>query len=193
MKALRLEFTRRTPGGQIRPAVARLCLLVVVGASALAVVGGVIGSGLAAKAAEKRNEAMHLRADRESLVEAARTQAALPAETVESINGVVSLLNYPLLGMLEQMERHADLGVSLLSVELGAVRTSIRLTVQANGLPEVLNYVDAMREEPAFRELVVVRQEAAAREGESLRFTLEVPQVDAVQRATASPAAGGRS
>lgn len=193
MKALRLEFIRRTPGGQISSAVARLCLLVIVGAFTLAVVGGVIGSGLATQATEKRTEAMHLRADRESLVEAARTQAAMPAEMLESINGVVSLLNYPLLDMLGQLERHANLGVGLLSVELGAVRTSIRLTVQANGLPDVLNYVDAMREEPAFRNLVVVRQEPASSEGESPRFTLEVPQLDAVQRATASPASGGRS
>ncbi|KAF7598754.1 MAG: hypothetical protein CGU28_14555 [Candidatus Dactylopiibacterium carminicum] len=191
MKPLPLEFAHRGPGGQLSRRMRHVLAAVLALLLVLSVLGAWMGRQLGNEARSLGEEGFHLRADRELLIKAARHQAALPADMVDSINGVIRLLDYPLIDLLERLEAHAGDDVRLLSLEMGAVRTSVRLVVQAPALSVVLDYLDALRKEPGFENLVLVRQEAPGNDGAGLRFTLEMPQMDAVPRANARLPDGG--
>ena len=186
MRDLQIDFVRPGDRGQSSGGMLRVWLLVLAVSAALVVVGLIVGSGFADKAKRQQGEARDLLAERESVSAAARQQERVPADVVDSVNGVVRMLDYPNIDLLNQLERHARPNVAVLSVELGAVRANLRIVVQAAGMPEVLDYLEAIRGEPGFRDVVLSRQEANnTGDGQGgWRFTLETPQAEAVPRAT---------
>ncbi|WP_018605181.1 hypothetical protein [Uliginosibacterium gangwonense] len=181
MKPPRIEFApHRSKQGNF------IFWLVLLLASAGAVLGVVMGNVYAHTAKTNEAQAQELLAEQDSLDNAVRQQEQIPAETVESVNAAVRMLNYPSIELLAQLERHATPNVQLISVELGPVRTNLRLVVQAGAATQVLDYMDALKHEPGFHDIALTRQEVmeGANQG-SWRFTLEVAQAEAVARATA--------
>lgn len=181
MKPPRIEFApRRSKQGTL------IFWLITALAGAGAVAGVVMGNVYANTAQANEDKAQALLAEQDSLDNAVRQQEQIPAETVESVNAAVRMLNYPSIELLAQLERHATPNVQLISVELGPVRTNLRLIVQAGSPTQVLDYMDALKHEPGFHEIALTRQEVleGANQG-AWRFTLEVAQAEAVARATA--------
>ncbi|MBS1209430.1 MAG: hypothetical protein H6R19_1828 [Proteobacteria bacterium] len=184
MKPLHIEFCR---DGRTGRSTRGLWLLLLTG---ILLVGLGIGMGtvFSERARLHSEEARELLDERASLNDAARQQERLPAEMVESINGAVRMLDYPSIELLSQLEKHVRPDVSVVGIEMGPVRTNLRIVVQAAAAPQVLDYLDAIKAEPGFRGVALTRQEATNGEdaaGGSWRFTLEVPQADAVARASA--------
>lgn len=111
-------------------------------------------------------------------IEATRQQAAgVSADELESVNAAVRYLNYPWVDLLGALERHVRPEVTLVSLEMGITRPSIKLTVQAPDVGQALGYVDSIKAEPALRGLAVTKHEEATTEnGKASRVLLEIPQ-----------------
>lgn len=183
MKPVHIEFCRQGDAGRGSSV---LWLLLLAGL--LMVVAGVaIGQSFAEKAEARSALASQLVDARASLNDAARAQERVPADMVDSINNAVRVLDYPTIELLTQLERHVRPDVVVVALEMGAVRTNLRVVVQAAAAQQVLDYVDAIKTEPGFRGVALTRQEGAnGSDGQGgWRFTLEVPQAEAVPRASA--------
>lgn len=184
MKAVNIDFAPVRGAGH-RPG-ARNWLIVAALLGALAVAGALFGNNLASQAAAMRIKAQEIDATRDAERSAALVKDQIAPDVADAINGVIRMLDYPVMDLLAQLERCARPNVSLMSVELGSVRSSLRIIIQAPGLPEALDYLEALRAEPGFRNVSIIRQEPDAGDrGDAWRFTLETPQGDPVQRATA--------
>lgn len=183
MKPVHIEFCRQGETGR-----SSLPLWVLLGVGlGLTLLGLAVGSGFAEKAEARSSQASQLQDERTSLNDAARAQERVPADVVDSVNSAIRMLDYPSIELLTQLERHARPDVTVVGIEMGAVRTTLRVIVQASSAPAVLDYVDAIKQESGFRSVALTRQEGAnGGDGSGgWRFTLEVPQIDAVPRASA--------
>lgn len=190
MKAPRIDFA---PGAQ-RHANPLLVGLLVAGVLGC-VIGVVLGGRYSHQAEQELAQAQDMISEKSSLDDAARRQEQVPAEVVDSVNAAVRMLNYPNIELLAQLERHATPDVQLISVEMGPVRTNLRLIVQAANTTQVLDYMDALKHESGFRAIALTHQEALnGGDGQSgWRFTLEVVQDDPVARAVTRPPRDGKN
>jgi len=181
MKPLDIDFSgaKRAPD----TASQRLLLIAVV-CLMLSVAGIATGLQQAAKARELQTLIADRVADRDALREAAAHQEQIPNDAAEAINGVIRMMGYPLIKRLGQIEQHTHDGVIPISIEAGPVRANLRLVFEASSLPQALDYLEELRSEPGFESLALARQEpAGAGDGSLWRFTMELPQTDAVARA----------
>ncbi len=181
MKPLDIDFAHelRSPDAVSR----RLVLLAVV-CLAMSALGIVIGLHQASRAKELQALVAERRADREALREAAVNQEAISSEAAEAVNGVVRMMGYPLIRNLSQIEKHANESIKPVSIEAGPVRTNLRLVFEAQSLPQALDFLEALRTEEGFSAFFLSRQEPASNAENGLwRFTMELPQNDAVARA----------
>jgi len=191
MKALHIDFSAR------RAARTSLLLwgLCLVGAL-FAIAGVTLGSILAERAGERVSQADEMLAQQASLSEAILHQEEVSPVVAVAANGAIRKLNYPLIEILTELERHATPEVRVVSVELGPIRTSLRLVVQATTIPRVLDYMDQIKKENDFRDVVLTHQEPVSSgdaQGMS-RFTLEVAQQGAeMTPAGSNTAAEGES
>lgn len=180
MKALNIDFAGQAGsghrGGTRLWLVGSAILLLVACAAAL------LGSSLAREAEALRQRSEDIVQERDAVRSAVQHQEQLAPDVADSINGVIRMLDYPVIDLLEQLERHARPEIAVMSLEFGPVRSNFRLIVQAPGLPQTLDYLEGLQREPAFSKLALTRQEAGS-EGEGWRFTLEMSQADAVSRA----------
>ncbi|NSL56722.1 hypothetical protein [Uliginosibacterium aquaticum] len=190
MKSLQIEFASSRTGGH-RSSARKWSLAVLVG-GALALFGLVAGSSFSREAGALRQQAAELAMERDALRSAARHQEQIAPDMLDSINGVIRIMDYPLIDILEALEHRARPNVALMSAELGPVRSTFRIIVQAASLPEALDYLEDMRNEPGFQNLALTRQEASGGDGQGWRFTLEMPQADAVPRALSKAPARGQ-
>lgn len=186
MRPMDIDFsgTRRAPD-----TASRRLLLVAVVCFALSLAGIITGLQQAARARELQALTADRAADRDALRSAAQHQEQIPGEAAEAINGVIRMMSYPLIKRLGQIELHTHAGVSPVSIEAGPVRANLRLVFEATALPQALDYLEELRTEPGFEALALTRQEpAGAADGQLWRFTMELPQTDAVARAIERPA-----
>lgn len=111
-------------------------------------------------------------------IEASRQQAVgISADELESVNAAVRYLNYPWVELLGAFERHVRPEVTLVSLEMGITRPSIKLTVQAPDVGQALGYVDSIKAESVLRGLAVTKHEEATTEtGKAARVLMEIPQ-----------------
>lgn len=182
MKRVHLEF------GPIRTGRTSVVLWVVMATAVILMVAGVaIGMGMSEKARKIARKTQYTEAQETQLTDAVRHQENVPLEVADAVNGAIRLLDYPSIEMLTQLEHHARPEVSVVSVELGAIRSSVRIVVQADNASQVLDYMEAIKTEPAFRNVALTRQESAANNSgqgtAGWRFTLEVPQAEAPSHA----------
>ncbi|MEN3111476.1 hypothetical protein ACFONG_08590 [Uliginosibacterium paludis] len=181
MKPLDIDFSSdiRAPD-----ATSRRLLLVAVVCLSLSVAGIAIGMHQASRAQALRALVAERSADREALREAAVNQEAISSDAAEAVNGVVRMMAYPLIRQLAQIEQHTDEGIKPVSIEAGPVRANLRLVFEARSLPQALDYLEALKTEEGFSGFALSRQEpAGSGDGGLWRFTLELPQGDAVARA----------
>jgi hypothetical protein len=188
MKPVHIDFCRQGNAGRSRSGLWLLLLAGIV----LVVAGGSVGSLFAKKAEARSAQASQLLDERVSLNDAVRQQEKVPVDMVDSINGAIHMLDYPNMELLTQLEHHVRQDVLVVSVEMGAVRTNLRIVVQAAAAQQVLDYLDALKREPGFKNLALTRQEAASgADAQGLwRFTLEMPQAEATPASARS--SGGR-
>jgi hypothetical protein len=181
MKPLHVEFAHH------RASRTSSVLWIVLGIALAAVAGGIIfGSMLSSKAQTRSKQATNMLAQQASLSEAIQHQDEVPMAVVESANDAINKLNYPIIELLSQLEHHAKPEVQVASVELGPIRTSVRVVVQAESISQVLDFIDEIKKEPGFRTVALTHQEigTGGEQGKS-RFTLEVAQADSASRARA--------
>lgn len=184
MKALHIGFL---PDQVRRPSVL-LSGLCVVGCLAI-VAGIVLGLILGDRSRARSTQATQLLAQQASLSEAMLRQEEISPAVALSANTAIRKLDYPLIEILTELERHATPEVKVVSAELGPMRSSLRLVVQAASIPRVLDYMDQIKKERDFRNVVLTHQEPGnggdARSAS--RFTLEAVQ----QGAADGPAESG--
>jgi len=126
-----------------------------------------------------------LRAALEAGQESAARSDDLSAEAAESVQQANQHLNYPWANMLGILERNAQPQVTLMSVEMGVVRQSNKLVIEAADVGAALSYVENLRKQPAYASLMVVRQEKTGTDGaQGMRFTLEAPVAQAPEPVT---------
>lgn len=184
MKPLHVEFA------QHRGSRTSLMLWVLLGIGVAAAAGGIAAGSMFTNQAQARSrQASSMLAQQASLSEAIQHQEAVPMAVVESANDAINKLNYPIIELLSQLEHHAKPEVQVASVELGPIRTSLRVVVQAESVTQVLDYIDEIKKEPGFRTVALTHQEVGtgSDQGKS-RFTLEVAQADPATRARAADA-----
>lgn len=178
MKPVRIDFCRAPASGTSQYI---LWLLLIVGVLASGI-GLYVGTSLSDKAESLLQANQALQDERVSLDESVRAQEQVSTEMLDAVNTAVSVLNYPSLELLTQLERHVVQDVSVVSVEIGAQRTSLRVVVQAPTTHQALDYLDGIKKEPGFRTAALTRQEPVNgnKDGSAgWRFTFEVPQLDA--------------
>ncbi len=181
MKPLDIDFASEA---RAPDAMSRRLVLVAAVCLALSVGGIVIGMHQASRARELRELVAERSADREALRAAAVSQEAISSEAAEAVNGVVRMMAYPLIRQLDQIEKHTNEGIKPVSIEAGPVRANLRLVFEASSLPQALDYLEALKTEEGFSGFSLSRQEAASNGDNGLwRFTMELPQGDAVARA----------
>ena len=190
MKPVHIDFAAAAAAGHRTHT--KLWLLVPLLCGALAVAGGLAGQGFAAQADALRAQTEDLQLARAALRSAAEHQEQLAPNVADSINGAIRMLDYPALDLLGTLERHARQDVAVMALEMGPVRSSFRLVVEAPGLPQALDYLEALQREPGFANLALIRQEAGGEGAGQWRFTLEMPQADAVPRALNRSAGRGQ-
>lgn len=189
MKPIRIEFASHH--SRQRDIILLLVLFLCVIA---AVAGIVVGNSFSRKAAENRVLVQQISADQDSLDEAVQYQKEASTGVVASIRVAVQMLNYPSIDLLTQLERHARPDIQPVSIEMGPVRSNFRLIVQAPGTGPVLDYVEALKQEPDLHGIALVRQEktngADIGGAGALRFTLDVQQPNLTVRPTARATRG---
>lgn len=182
MKPLHVEFALHRAGRTSS------VLWIAMALGVAAVAGGVFAGTMFTNQAQARSkQATNMLAQQASLSEAIQHQEEVPMAVVESANDAISKLNYPIIELLSQLEHHAKPEVQVASVELGPIRTSLRVVVQAESVSQVLDYIDEIKKEPGFRTVALTHQEVGTGgdQGKS-RFTLEVAQADPSARARAT-------
>lgn len=189
MKAPRIDFS----GAQHEAgAIGERMLVVAIASLVLAVAGIAIGLSQATQARRLQEMIAERDAAREALQSAVVNQERIPAEATEAVNGVIRMMEYPLIERLNRIEPHVREDVSIISIEAGPVRSSVRLIVEAQTLPQALDFLEELRSEPGYESLAMMRQEPAGNDGGRWRFTFEQPQNDAVRRAVERQPGKGR-
>jgi hypothetical protein len=186
MKPLHVEFAQHRAGRTSSV----LWIMLTVALVAVAA-GLVLGNTFTSQAQARVRQAGNLLAQHASLSEAIQHQDEVPMAVVESANEAIYKLNYPVIELLSQLEHHAKPEVQVASVEIGPIRTSLRVVVQAGSVTQVLDYIDEIKKEPGFRNVALTHQEVGtgADAGKS-RFTLEVAQGDGAARARGGDGGG---
>jgi hypothetical protein len=173
MQAINIDFA----SARVRPLDRLLLILLCVG-----ILGGLMGLALGLRAAqqadEQRGAAQRVQVRQTDSSEHAWQALQVAPDVASAVNSTVDMLNYPLMDIFKILEKHSRKRVSVISVELGPVRSSLRMVVQASSALDVLDYLDEMKIEPGFRNIALTRQESAGGDGPGMnwRFTLEVPQ-----------------
>jgi len=99
------------------------------------------------------------------------------ADSEESITAANQHLNYPWLNVLDSLERHVQPELNFVSIELGPLRPSAKLIVEAPDVMQALNFADALKTEALFARTVLTRQESVVADGaQRMRFTFEALQ-----------------
>lgn len=189
MKAPRIDFSgaQREPG----PMGERM-LIVAIASLVLAGVGIAIGLSQAGQARRLQEMIVERDAARAALQTAVVNQERVPADATDAVNGVIRMMEYPLIERLNLIEQHAHDEIKIVSIEAGPVRASLRLVVEAQALPQALDFLEELRSETGYEALALMRQEQAGNDGGRWRFTFEQPQADAVRRSIERPAGKGR-
>lgn len=152
------------------------------GLGVVALVATLSAAGVLLKAnADAQGLAAHIdQLDAATQTEDAQPQSvsSLSPDALEVVNGAVNQLNYPWFDVLGALERHVRSEVFLMSLEVGIVRSSTKIIIQAPDIDEALSYVDSLKDEPALRGISVVKQETTSSEGSgsAIRLTLDLPQ-----------------
>lgn len=157
----------------------------------LALLGIAVGLHQASQAATLEALVSERAASREALESAVSAHAQLSPDAAEAVNGVVRMMAYPLVERLNRIEQHTHDGIRPVSIEAGPVRANLRLVFEAPSLPQALDYLEELRTEAGFEGLSLIRQEPGlAGDGQTWKFTMELPQQDSVARATETPKEG---
>lgn len=187
MKAMNIDFVPAQGAGH-RPG-ARTWILLASILGLLALAGGVFGSRLDSQASAMRLQAQEIDAARDAQRSAAFSKQQLAPDVADAINGVIRMLDYPLIDLLGQLEHYSRPNVALMSLEVGPVRSNLRIVIQAASFPEALDYLEDLRSDARFQNIAITRQESGVGEGANAwRFTFEMPQNDAVPRASSATA-----
>jgi hypothetical protein len=159
---------------------------VLVFALVLVVAGVVFGSREAARARQQATLAADMLAQQADLTDAALQKQKVSVDVVDAVNSAIRRLDYPVVELLRTLEGHVQSDVTLVSIEMGAAQSNLRLVVQADSVLPVLNYIDVMKGEPGFRRIALTRQESSSNGNDqsSWRFTLEVSQVNGIPTRT---------
>lgn len=111
-------------------------------------------------------------------------------DSAEAVAQANSFLNYPWPTLFSSLEHSLRPEVHLVSMELGVMRQSSKLVVDANDANVALEYLDALRDEPGFATVALAKQEAITGQGEArMRFTIETPSARGAQRSSAAKGA----
>ncbi len=104
-------------------------------------------------------------------------------ESAEAVAQARTHLNYPWANLLGTLEHKSRPAVTLLSLEMGAVRQSNKLVIETQDAAVALDYLKDLKASPEFANLALVRQETTVGEGgQRLRFTFEAAQAGATAR-----------
>jgi hypothetical protein len=110
---------------------------------------------------------------------------SVSAEAAQSVQQANEYLNYPWANMLGTLERNAQPPITLISLEMGVMRQTNKLVIEAADVGAALGYVETLRKQPAYSSLMLMRQEKAGTDGAPvMRFTLEAPVAQPEQSAT---------
>lgn len=122
--------------------------------------------------------------------EGAAQDESANADSAESVLRANMHLNYPWATMLGVLEQNMRPQITLISLEMGVLRQSNKLVVEAGDVAAALSFLDSLREEPQYATLILTRQETVVGEGGTrMRFTFEAP---IVQAESATKKAGAR-
>lgn len=100
------------------------------------------------------------------------------AESADSVRQANMHLNFPWVSMLGTLEHVSKPEITLVSLEMGVLRQSSKIVIEAGDGATALGFLESLREEPAYAAMALTRQEAATTDGAAhMRFTLEAPAV----------------
>lgn len=190
MKPMNIDFAGASGAGHRGGA--RQWVLLAGVCAVLAIGAALAGRQMSVEAANLRAQARDMELMRDTVSSAAAQQNQLPLEVADSINGVIRMLDYPTVELLSKLERFVRPDVAVMSLEMGPVRSNLRLFVQAPSLPEALEFLEDLRTDPAFQTLALTRQELVSDANGAWRFSFEMPQADAVARAVSRNVSRGQ-
>jgi Tfp pilus assembly protein PilN len=101
--------------------------------------------------------------------------AAQTAVETPALRNIVTRLNMPWNGMLQELEQQADASVALLSIESQGQGRSLRLTGEARTMADVLAYVGRLGASPGIAAATLSgHEERASGAVRRVRFSLDV-------------------
>lgn len=101
-----------------------------------------------------------------------------PAESFRQMDAATARLNVPWSDVLDAIERSTTQRVALLTLEPDARTGSVALTAEARTLDDLLNYAEALGQDPAVASVRLGQHDQRAQEpGQPLRLTLSISPV----------------
>ena len=183
MKPLKIDFS--APG--LRPFLYRLRWRELAGAALglLLLLGAAVG-GHRLLDAERTHAAALLRAEmlQARLEREAGRAAPAPSTTLVSsaqaaaVNGAVLRLNLPWQELQAALGHATPSGVALLALEPDAAKRTLKITAQSRNSAAMLAYLHALKQQPMFSSVVLVRHEIHDQEpGAPIHFQLQTQWV----------------
>ncbi len=171
IQPLDIDFIRR------RRPVSLACVVLLL--AGLVTVGVTLSDYLDARNDLERLEARQARMQRgqrqESLALRRAEPAAQPLAEIPTVDSIAARLRLPWDAMLQELERHADAPVALLSVESQGHGRGLRLTGEAKSMADVLAYVSRLGASPRIGSATLSGHEARmAGAVRVIRFSLDV-------------------
>lgn len=180
MRPVRIDFSGRSRALALdshRTAHRIAAALLVIGVVMLAS-GAAVAWKLSQKTTQVNETAARLQAARDAADPTANAQAVqLSPDDAELVAGAVAGLNYPWANIMSNLERSLTPGVSMISIELGVARQSVKMVIDAPDIDHAIPYVDGIRHDPMFAQVTLVKQEVVnlGDNVTAMRFTLEAP------------------
>lgn len=101
-------------------------------------------------------------------------QPRIPEAQATAVNAVVSQLNLPWRALQDALDAGTPQSIALLTVEPDAQRRSLRITAEARDSEGMVSYVEQLKRQELFADVVLVRHEINAEDpNRPIRFQLD--------------------